>query len=80
MSPSGFIPIATGRDAHPQWSVDGQYILFGRIQDGRVQIWLMKADGSSQRKVVDELTPSPLTWDDRGEIRWNRAYDWLRGP
>ncbi len=50
------------RDEAPQWSTDGSHILFVRLQGGaanlKTSLWLMRADGSGQRAVVEELGPS----------------------
>ena len=69
----------TARDERPRWSADVRFILFARLENQRAQLWPMRADGSQQHLVVDELTPSPLAWDDYGSIPWSRAYDWWRG-
>ncbi|MCU0508942.1 MAG: hypothetical protein MUC34_11190 [Anaerolineae bacterium] len=44
----------TAVDRHPSWSPDGREILFvsGRI-DGRLQLWIMAADGSNQRLFLE---------------------------
>jgi dipeptidyl aminopeptidase/acylaminoacyl peptidase len=50
------------RDATPRWSPDGSMILFRRVTDGVSEIWVMGADGSDPRRVVDTGGP---TYDPR---------------
>lgn len=66
-------------DEHPEWSADGSHILFARIHGRSVQLWLMRADGSKQRRVVSELTPSPLESGYYGHFYWKQYYKWWRG-
>ncbi len=68
------------RDERPRWSTNGDYILFARLQDDQAQLWLMRADGSEQRQVVDELTPSPGVTGYYGYLNWGGLYDWWAGP
>ncbi|MGI8827719.1 MAG: hypothetical protein ACR2JC_19220 [Chloroflexota bacterium] len=70
-SPPGF------QDEHPLWSADGRSILFARIHDGQAQLWLMRADGSGQHRVVDVL--SPISSGYYGHLPWELAYDWWSG-
>ncbi|MDO8690522.1 MAG: hypothetical protein Q7R39_11025, partial [Dehalococcoidia bacterium] len=72
------------RDERPQWSRDGAFILFGRFyQNEQMQVWLMRADGSDLRPVVDELTPTPgpaSAWFGYyGAVGWGSLYDWWQG-
>jgi Tol biopolymer transport system component len=67
-----------GADA-PSWSADGERLLFERFNvDGEGRIWVMRADGSHQRKVAGEangfsdLTPT-YTPDGR-EIVFTRCH------
>ena len=68
------------RDERPQWSADGQYILYARLHGEQAQVWLMRADGSEARPVVHEMTPSPHRLGYYGLIDWERLYDWWVGP
>ena len=68
------------RDERPLWSADGSHILFARLDaKGRASVWIMAADGSSQRQVVDELTPAPDPVGFYGHVEWDALYDWWRG-
>lgn len=64
------------RDERPEWSANGDYILFARLRGDQAQLWLMRADGSDQRQVVDELTPSPGGKGYFGYVDWGQLYDW----
>lgn len=70
----------TYRDERPVWSRDGAYILFGRMVDDRMQLWLMRPDGLELKQVVDEMSPlpdPPSGWFGYyGYLYWDRMYDW----
>ena len=53
------------RDQRAVWSPDGQEIAFESQRDGDKSIWLMDADGSNKRKVVEGREPS---WSPDGKI------------
>ncbi len=79
------------RDEFPRWSRDGQHILFVRAQnlnppelwntpDGakeqlKAEVWIMRADGSEQRKVAGGL---PDGCGYYGFIDWSQHLDWFR--
>jgi Tol biopolymer transport system component len=68
------------RDERPRWSADGTHLLLARLEDEQAQLWLMRADGSGQRRVVEELTPGPGWHGTYGHLEWGRLYDWWTGP
>ena len=68
------------RDERPEWSANGEYILFARLDEAQAQLCLMRADGSEQKRVVEELTPSPGVTGYFGYIDWGQLYDWWKGP
>ena len=47
-----------GRSDHPRWSPDGKWIVFDSTRDGNYEIYIMRADGSGQKR----LTQNP--WQD----------------
>lgn len=68
------------RDERPLWSSDGSHILFARLDEqNRASLWLMRADGSEPRKLVEELTPAPEWFGYYGHIQWEALFDWWRG-
>jgi Tol biopolymer transport system component len=53
----------------PTWSPDGRKIAFGRERDGSVEIYLMNADGSGQRRLTrNDAAEGSLAWSPGG--RW----------
>lgn len=69
----------TFREERPLWSADGARLLFVRAKGEQVQLWLMNANGSDPREVVDELTPSPPWFGYYGYVDWGQLFDWWRG-
>lgn len=45
-------------DRYPAWSRDGSSIAWTVLNQGLTEIWMMKADGSSQRKLTNGLYSS----------------------
>jgi dipeptidyl aminopeptidase/acylaminoacyl peptidase len=72
------------RDERPLWSVDGNYVLFARIdRDDQASLWLIPVAGGEARQVVEGLSPPPADtgWSGAyGYVAWNQYYDWWRGP
>jgi Tol biopolymer transport system component len=76
--PARLTNMAAFRDERPLWSADGNHILFARVDaKGRASLWIMTADGSTSRQVVDELTPDPFAFF--GHVDWDAVFDWWRG-
>ena len=57
-----------GRNRSPEWSPDGDRLVFRSERDGDSEIFVMAADGSNQRQLTDNTTDetSP-TWSPDGE-------------
>jgi len=55
MNPDGSniqrLTIGSGSNEHPSWSPDGRFIVFSSSREGGPAIYLMRADGSNQRKI-----------------------------
>src|SRR5436309_1919625 len=47
-----------GPDFDPSWSPDGTQIAFRSERSGEPEIWVVKADGSGQRRLVAGLSPA----------------------
>lgn len=63
------------RDEYPIWIADGDYILFGRIDDhDRASLWMMDADGSNQTQIVGELSPFDA-FGFYGYAEWDQWFD-----
>lgn len=57
----------------PTWSPDGRHILFVSDRDGTWGFYLMNADGSNQRPILQDVTARvPITYDFAGE----QVVDW----
>jgi len=56
-------------DGLPTWSPDGKQIAFLSTRDGQWAIWVMNADGSSQRKLFDLPGPMGPDWPEE-RISW----------
>ena len=67
------------RDEYPLWDPDGSDILFVRLDKaGHASLWMMHADGTEARKMVDSLTPGPDALGNYGHIDWSDLFDWRR--
>ena len=61
-SPDGLMAVVGSRqrgltrnaewDGFPSWSPDGRRITFLRWCDGKAEVWVMRADGARQRRLV----------------------------
>ena len=52
---------APGQNTLPAWTPDSQQIVFRTTRNGRWQIFVMNADGSDQRLIVD-YAPVSADW------------------
>jgi Tol biopolymer transport system component len=72
------------RDEHPVWSVNGEHILFLRIDgQGQKSGWLMGKNGGAPRRVAGSLRLSDKKerdGDRYGYIGWSAYLDWWKGP
>jgi len=75
------------RDEWPRWSADGSQILFVRLTDDHAPLWLMRADRSEERLMMDALskgptasTQPPLWFGYYGHTDWGEFFDWWQGP
>lgn len=63
------------RDEYPIWIADGDYILFGRIDNrDRASLWMMSADGSNQIQIVSELSPFNV-FGFYGYVEWDQWFN-----
>lgn len=46
---------AKGLNDGPEYDANGEYIWFNAVRTGRMQAWRMKADGSEQAQITDDL-------------------------
>jgi WD40-like Beta Propeller Repeat/RTX calcium-binding nonapeptide repeat (4 copies) len=72
------LTFSPGIDTDPSFSPDGSRILFVSDRDGGHHIWLMNADGSSQRRVTTHETATardPAWSPDGGRIAWTTFRD-----
>ncbi|MEX0784219.1 MAG: hypothetical protein WD557_16385 [Dehalococcoidia bacterium] len=71
---------ASYRDEHPEWSDDGDHILFARFDEtDRISIWLASTGAVPAPSVqVEGLTGDPeTTWFGYyGHVDWDEIYDW----
>lgn len=69
---------SSGDEVFPVWSPDGASIAFGRREaDGTIDVWVMDADGGSQRRVYDSgsVYLEGIAWHPNGEIIYaSRGY------
>ena len=46
---------------YPTWSPDGKQILFDSERDGNTEIYVMKADGSSQTRLTNNIADDEVS-------------------
>jgi len=57
-------------DSHPDWSPDGQQIVFDSDRSGNAQLYMMKADGSDPRPLTDNSGQNV-------EPKWSPDGKWI---
>ncbi|NMB91047.1 MAG: hypothetical protein GYA17_22025 [Chloroflexi bacterium] len=70
------------RDEHPQWSADGRWLLFARIDAaGSGSLWLLSpwVEGAAPQKIAEGLDLGPYAQDTHGWINWGNLYAWWNG-
>lgn len=78
--PDGFTRLtrSDAREEYPTWSPDGGTIAFEVARDGgRYELWLMNADGTSQRRIGDHASAGWAHWHPSGErlVYWAAEED-----
>jgi len=77
------------RDEYPRWSGDGSQILWVRMDaQDRASLWVMNADGTAQRPVLNRFDVPALPDPENrwfgyyGAIAWQTSFAWWRptGP
>ena len=67
------------RDEHPQWSADGGYLLFARLDEAdRASLWIVPAGGGQPRLVVEGVDLGGPTDEFKVQIDWAKSYSWFR--
>jgi len=72
------------RDEYPQWSADGQHLLFARITpEGQAGLWMLNLTNQDKRRVVERFSPdSPEDTGWRGfygTVGWESILDYWPG-
>jgi TolB protein len=62
-------------ESKPDWSPDGGRIAYLRYDHDQPAIWVMAADGSSQRQLTDNTVGSPPDWSPDGTRILHQAGD-----
>jgi TolB protein len=57
----------------PSWSPDGKQIVYGTEPQGKPEVWIMNADGSSQHPVATGDDDEHPHWNANGRIVFNSA-------
>ena len=78
---SGEVRMVAATANVPRWSPDGRRLAFGRVVDGREQLFVVNADGSGERRLVaSDAYDSLPEWSSDGEsIVFTRDADGRAG-
>jgi hypothetical protein len=69
------------RDERPEWSRDGQFLLFPRLDAAdNVSLWLAPVVGGEPILVLDSLASDFDWFGYTGYIYWDAWYDWWQPP
>jgi hypothetical protein len=69
------------RDERPEWSQDGKYLLFPRLDSAsNASLWLKPVDGGEPIPVVDSLASGIDWFGNYGYIDWDAYFDWWQPP
>ncbi len=52
----------SGRNEQPSWAPDGRHLVFESTRSGRLQIWMMLADGTGLRQLTFERANTAPNW------------------
>ena len=67
------------RDEYPQWSADGETILFARLAaDDQASLWLAESQGGEPQQVVASLEHTQPWHGIITQLDWQRMLDWQR--
>lgn len=72
---------SSGWNGAPSWSPDGNWIAFESLQNGNSDIYLMKADGTSRRRLTDnKASDSGPVWAEASFVACEVPFFWQRDP
>jgi Tol biopolymer transport system component len=74
---SSKITYGTGRSGDPVWSPDGQYIVFASNRNGTADLYLKRADGSGEERLIlkTDREKVPTSWSRDGFLMFQSAQD-----
>ncbi|HHH82393.1 MAG TPA: hypothetical protein ENL35_05350 [Chloroflexi bacterium] len=64
------------REESPLWSSDGEYLMVGRVSEGRASLWLRSKLGNAEINLVEELSPFAGHQGFDAEVIWEDYFDW----
>ena len=68
----------SARDEHPQWSADGAYLLFARLDEAdRASLWIVPAQGGQPLLVAESVDLGGPTDDFNVLLDWGQSYSWF---